>query len=460
MGLILSKFGGCCIGDVAELAKIKNIIRGDIAIPGTAGTTTPAIPGTAGTSAPERRYIVVSAPGKRSEEDQKITDLLYLCFSNIEHNVPYQQVFQVVCERFLAIAAGLGIRIDLAGEFLAIQKKMEHGGTEDYIASRGEYIMAKILAAYLDMDFVDAEGLILFDKFGRLMEEETDRAIREELEKHETAIIPGFYGTLPDGSIKTFVRGGSDITGALVAKAMHADVYENWGDRSGFLMADPAIVENPRQIEHMTYAELRELSYIGSPMMPEASIFPVRRAGIPLHIRSTEDLSNPGTLITTEPYDIRWKESELTGVAGSANFAVFSVFRGLLGGEKGVLRKILSVFEDWDISVEHVPSGIDSLSVIVSADAVEGKEDEIVDELRRKIRPENVVVERVALMNVVGSAFYHRPGCAAKTMTALAKEGISLRMIDQGASEINIILGVAPEEFETAVRAIYKAFEG
>ncbi len=455
--MILAKFGGRCIGDVAELAKIKNIIRGDIAISGTAGT---AIQGTAGTSAPERRYIVVSAPGKRCEDDQNITDLLYLCYSNIEHNVPYQQVFQLVCERFLAIAAGLGVKMDLAGEFVEIQKKMEYGGTEDYIASRGEYLMAKLLAAYLDMDFVDAEGLILFDKFGRLMEEETDRAIREELAKHKTAVIPGFYGTKPDGSIKTFVRGGSDITGAIVAKAMHAQVYENWGDRSGFRMADPKIVENPRQIEHMTYAELRELSYIGSPIMPEESILPVRRAGIPLHIRSTEDLTNPGTLIEVEPSDIKWKEGELTGVAGSANYTVFSVFRGLLGGEKGVLRKILSVFEDWDISVEHVPSGIDSLSIIVSTDAIEDKEDEIVDEIRRKIHPENVVVERVALMNVVGSAFYHRPGCAAKTMKALANEGISLRMIDQGASEINIILGVAPEEFEPAVRAIYHAFEG
>lgn len=447
MGLILSKFGGKCVSDAQEIAKIKDIVKGDAA--GEAG---------------DRRYIVVAAPYITTDGTaQKVTDLLYLCYSHIRHHIPYQPVFRVVCEKFLMLAAGLKVDIDLQSEFNEIQKRMEHGGSEDYIASRGEYLMAKLMAAYLDMDFVDADGIILFDKYGRLLEEETDSAIAAELKKHETAVIPGFYGTMPDGSIKTFVRSGSDITGALVAKALQATLYENWGDRAAFLTADPQIVENPSPIEHMTYAELRELSYIGTQSMPEGSIFPVRRAGIPLRIRSTADITNLGTLITTKPTEAQTTgalDRVLTGIAGNADFTAFSVYRGLLGSEKGILRKVLSIFEDWDINVEHVMIGVDSLSVIVGTEALEGRESEIVDEIKRKIRPEDVVVESVALMNVVGSAFYHRPGCAAKAMAALASEGISLRMMDQGASEINITLGVAPEEFEPAIRAIYRAFVG
>ncbi|MBO4725637.1 MAG: aspartate kinase [Firmicutes bacterium] len=454
MGLILSKFGGKCVSDAQELAKIKDIIQNDAC--GDGG---------------DRSFIVVAAPyagtginraGNPHGEEQKITDLLYLCYSHVKNNLPYQQVFRVVCERFLTLAAGLKVSFDLQSEFNEIQKHMEHGGSEDYIASRGEYLMAKLMAVYLGIDFVDADGIIFFDKYGRLLEDETDAAIAAELKKHKAAVIPGFYGTMPDGSIKTFVRGGSDITGALVAKALHADIYENWGDREAFLTADPEVVENPHRIEHMTYAELRELSYIGTQSMPEGSIFPVRRAGIPLQIRSTADIGNPGTLITQKPIENEpaAQASELTGIAGNADFTAFSVYRGMLGGEKGILRKVLSIFEDWDINVEHVMIGVDSLSVIVGTGDMEGRESEIVDELWRKIHPEDVVVEKVALMNVVGSAFYHRPGCASKAMAALAKEGISLRMMDQGASEINITLGIAPDELEPAIRAVYKAFLG
>jgi aspartate kinase len=434
MGIKVAKFGGSSVADGIQLAKTKEIIEKD----------------------PERKYIVVSAPGKRYDGDSKITDLLYLCKTHIEHNFPFEQVLQVVCDRFTAVVVGLGLDLDLTEHYSKIRRKLVEGASEDYIVSRGEFLNAIIMAKFLGVDFVDTAGLILFDENGKFLEEETNRTLAEELSKHERAVLPGFYGTLPNKKIKIFSRGGSDITGSLVARAVGADVYENWTDVSGLLVADPRIVKS-EPIERLSYKELRELSYMGASVLHEDAIYPARIANIPINIRNTNQPEDPGTMITSEeevnPSRI------ITGIAGSKDFTVIAIYKNMMAAEKGFIRRVLSIIEDYDILTEHCPTGIDNLSVVINTKAAEGKIEDIVEEIKRKLEPDTVdVFHDIALIATVGSGMSQRPGVSAKLFTALADAGVNIRMIDQGSSEMNIIVGVSNRDFEKAIRAIYQTF--
>lgn len=439
MGIKVAKFGGSSVADGIQLTKTKQIITQD----------------------PDRRYIVVSAPGKRYESDNKITDILYLCKTHIEHNLPYDQLFQVVADRFMAVQINLGIKVDLFRYFDEIRENLKQNPSADYIASRGEYLNAVLVAAFLGYDFVDTKDLIKFDAKGKLMMPETDEAIRAELAKHERAVLPGFYGSLTDGSVKTFSRGGSDITGALVARAMAADVYENWTDVSGFLMADPRIVKNPEQIRKISYKELRELSYMGASVLHEDAIYPARMANVPINIRNTNAPEDPGTMITSEAeaYGDGDAGRIITGIAGSKDFTVVALYKNMMSSERGFVRRILGILDDYDINFEHLPSGIDTVSVVMSNQSINGRLDEVLDEFRTRLRPDSIdVFENMALIATVGHGMSFRPGVSARLFTALADAGVNIRMIDQGSSEMNIIVGVENKDFETAIRAIYQSF--
>ena len=346
MGVKVAKFGGSSVADGIQLTKTKQIIEQD----------------------PSRKFVVVSAPGKRFDGDNKITDLLYLCKTHMEHNLPYDQVFQVVADRYMAVALNLGVEAGLMEHLDEIKENLKKNPSADYIASRGEYLNAVLVAAFLGFDFVDTAGLVQFDAKGKILVEETDKALREELEKHENAVLPGFYGSTPDGEIKTFSRGGSDITGSLVARAIGADVYENWTDVSGFLMADPRVVKNPKQIETISYKELRELSYMGASVLHDEAIYPARMANVPINIRNTNKPEDNGTLITGEdhPAFIQAKGRTVTGIAGSKDFTVVALYKNMMSSEKGFVRRILGVLDDYNINFEHLPSGIDTVSVVMS----------------------------------------------------------------------------------------------
>ncbi len=436
MGVKVAKFGGSSVADALQIEKIRKIIEDD----------------------GEIKYVVVSAPGKRFSEDSKITDLLYLCKTHIEHKIPYQQIFQVVRDRFMAVRVNLDVDVNLDREFDEIKKNLEDGASADYIASRGEYLNAMIIAAYLGYDFVDAAKMIKFDEKGRFMEELTNKEIKKELANHEKAVIPGFYGSKVDGSVRTFSRGGSDITGALVARAVEADVYENWTDVSGFLMADPRIVDNPKPISTVSYKELRELSYMGASVLHEDAIYPARVANIPINIRNTNRPQDPGTIITSEPGQLE-EGQIIAGIAGSKDFTVIAMYKNLMSSERGFIRKMTGILEDYDVPIEHIPSGVDTLSVVLDNDGIDGRLDEIVEEFERQLKPDTIeVFEDMALIATVGHGMSYRPGVAAKLFVALAQENVNIRMIDQGSSEMNIIVGVENKDFETAIKAIYRAF--
>ena len=436
MGIKVAKFGGSSVADGIQLAKLKEIVEADA----------------------DRKYIIVSAPGKRFDGDNKITDLLYMCKAQKDQNIPADQLFQVITDRFNALVLSLGLDVDLTGEIQTIRKNLEEGCSADYIASRGEYLSAIVTAAYLGYDFVDTAGLILFDKKGRLMAEETNEALAAELAKHERAVIPGFYGSSAEtGEIKVFSRGGSDITGSLVARAVAADMYENWTDVSGFLMTDPRIVDNPKPIERISYIELRELAYMGANVLHEDAIYPARNAGVPINIRNTNKPEDPGTIITAE---MEASDRIVSGIAGHKNFTVIAIYKNTLNAEVGIIRKLLSVLEDNNISFEHMPSGIDTVSLVISNDELDGKLDDLIEQIEARMKPDSIEVhDDIALLAVVGAGMDRKPGTSAKIFTALAENNVNIRMIDQGSSEINIIIGVSNDDFETAIRAIYKAFE-
>ena len=439
MGIKVAKFGGSSVADGIQLTKTKTISQQD----------------------PDRRYIVVSAPGKRFDGDNKITDLLYLCKTHIEHNLPYDQIFQVVADRYMAVEVNLGIEVDLLKYFDEIKENLKTNPSSDYIASRGEYLNAILVAAFLGYDFVDTAKLIKFDAKGKLLMEETDQAIREELSKHERAVLPGFYGSTPDGQIKTVSRGGSDITGSLVARAVGADVYEDWTDVSGFLMADPRIVNNPKQIHSISYKELRELSYMGASVLHEDAIYPARMADIPINIRNTNNPDDAGTFITSEgaPMEAGDERRIITGIAGSKDFTVVALYKNMMSSERGFVRRILGILDDYDINFEHLPSGIDTVSVVMSNKSINGRLDEVLEEFESRLRPDSIdVIEDIALIATVGHGMSARTGVSAALFTALADAGVNIRMIDQGSSEMNIIVGVDNKNFETAIRAIYDAF--
>ena len=438
MGIKVAKFGGSSVADTIQLMKVRDIISAD----------------------PSRRYVVLSAPGKRYEQDTKMTDLLYLCHTHLVNHLPWDQLFQVVCDRFSAIAFTLGISqdmLDLPKEYAKIREEMEKGAGADYIASRGEYLNSKLFAAYLGWDFIDAADVIKFDERGRFLPEPTNEVLSAELKKHKTAVIPGFYGAAPSGRIVTFSRGGSDITGSIVARAAKADVYENWTDVHGFLTTDPRIVKDPQPIKYISYQELRELSYMGASVMHEDAIFPVREAGIPINIRNTNDPEHPGTIILEKTPD--GSMGVITGIAGSKDFIVIAMHKYMMTSERGFMKRILSILDTYDISFEHMPTGIDTLSLVVDSRQLGNKLQDVVDDIKRSLEPDTIdVYEDIALIATFGQGMTYRHGVAAKLFTALADKGINIRMIDQGSSEINIIVGVANKDFEEAIRAIYNAF--
>lgn len=436
MGVKVVKFGGSSVADAIQLEKVKSIVERD----------------------KDRKYVIVSAPGKRFDKDSKITDLLYLCKTQIDHNIPCEQIFQVICDRFKIMELNLKITARIEKELAEIKKELVQGLSADYIASRGEYLNAVITAAYLGYDFVDTKGLVKFDDKGRFLSEETNRVLSEELKKHERAVLPGFYGSKPDGSIKTFSRGGSDITGSLVARAVNADVYENWTDVSGFLMADPRIVPEAQPIKNISYKELRELSYMGASVLHEDAVFPVRKANIPINIRNTNKPDDDGTIIVAD-YNGREEGQIITGIAGRKDFTVIAIYKNMMNSEIGFVKRILGILENYDVSFEHIPSGIDTVSVVISNKALEGKLADILEDFEKQLQPDIVdIYEDTALIATVGHRMTRRQGVAATLFNALADSQINIRMIDQGSSEMNIIVGVENRDFEKAIRAIYDAF--
>ena len=436
MGIKTVKFGGSSLADAAQFRRVGEIVRADSA----------------------RRYVIASAPGKRTPDDIKVTDMLYRCYEMARAREDITDYFAKIAERYNAIIRDLGLNYDIAGELAYICDGINHHTGRDFAASRGEYLSSLILAKYLKYDFIDAESVIFFQENGSFDAEKTREELRKELKKHERAVIPGFYGVMPNGTIRTFSRGGSDITGSIVAEAAEAELYENWTDVSGCLMADPRIVENPRPISTVTYRELRELTYMGASVLHEEAIFPVRAAGIPINIRNTNDADAPGTMIVagTSEYDAK---TVITGIAGKKGFSVISVEKDLMNSEIGFARKMLDVLEDNGISFEHLPSGVDTMSVIVASNELEGRREKLIASINRACRPDSIVCEDgLALLAVVGRGMVKARGTAARVFDAISGAGVNIRMIDQGSSELNIIVGVEEKDFERALRAIYREF--
>ncbi len=430
------KFGGSSLASAEQFKKVAAIIKADTA----------------------RRYVVPSAPGKRFDDDTKVTDMLYQCYRLASKGLPFEELFEQIKERYLEIIRDLKLDLDLEGEFRHIRTSFEHKAGRDYAASRGEYLNGKILAHYLGFDFIDAAEIIFFDEQGVFASEITNEVVKNCLNNHHNAVIPGFYGSMPNDTIKTFSRGGSDITGSIVARATSADLYENWTDVSGFLVADPRIVDNPDVINVVTYRELRELSYMGATVLHEDAIFPVRKAGITINIRNTNHPDDPGTFIVAKP-DHEKHRKIITGIAGKKGFSVISIEKDRMNQEIGFGRRMLEVLEKHNICFEHLPSGIDTMSVVLSTADLKDQENQLVSELYRALNPDSIDVERgLALIAVVGRRMIATPGVAARLMAAAAREKVNIRMIDQGSSELNIIIGVNEEDFEKAVRAIYEEF--
>ena len=430
------KFGGSSLSDGAQFRKVADIVK----------------------SEPSRRYVVPSAPGKRFSGDTKVTDMLYECYDRTLKELDYSDIFDEIKERYDLIIQDLGINLTLEKEYNVIDSIISHRASRDYVASRGEYLNGKILAAYLGFDFVDAADVIFFNEKGVLDIEKTNDAMKEELKKHEYAVIPGFYGSDSEGSIKPFSRGGSDITGSIVARAVEADIYENWTDVSGFKMVDPRIVENPRTIDVITYSELRELAYMGATVLHEDAIFPVRLSGIPINIRNTNKPDKSGTMIVLEAPDGEVK-NEITGIAGKKGFSVINIVKDMMNSEVGFGRKVLSILEKYSVSFEHIPSGIDSLGIIVSSAALSEVKDRVMADISRELVPDLVYIEDgIALVAVVGRGMVSSVGIAARVFKAIGNAGINIRMIDQGSTENNIIIGIREKDFESTIKAIYAEF--
>lgn len=429
------KFGGSSLASAEQFKKVGDIIRSDKA----------------------RMYVVPSAPGKRFSADTKVTDMLYSCYGAALREKKFLDQLDQIHERYNEIITGLGLSLSLDEEFETIRNNFGKKIGRDYAASRGEYLNGIIMAAYLDYEFIDAADVIRFDSEGRFMEAETDALLKERLAEGTPAVIPGFYGAKEDGTVVTFSRGGSDVTGSIVALAVHADLYENWTDVSGFLIADPRIVKNPKAIETITYKELRELSYMGASVLHEDAIFPVRKAGIPINIRNTNEPEAKGTLIVEAT--CRKPKYTVTGIAGTDGFASITVEKAMMNSEVGFCRKVLEVFEDNGISIEHMPSGIDTMTIFVHQDELEEKEQRVIAGIHKLVDPDHVELESdLALIAIVGRGMKATRGTAGRIFSALAHANINVKMIDQGSSELNIIVGVRHDDFENAIRALYDIF--
>ncbi|QEK17725.1 Aspartokinase 3 [[Clostridium] hylemonae DSM 15053] len=429
------KFGGSSLASAAQFEKAGTIIKKD----------------------DSRRYVVPSAPGKRTPNDTKVTDMLYSCYGQAIIEEEFEEQLKEIKARYKGIIKGLKLDLSLDAEFKIIEENFSKKVGRDYAASRGEYLNGIIMAAYLGYEFIDAAEIIVFDEAGEFDAFSTDKLLSERLAETERAVIPGFYGAMPNGKIKTFSRGGSDITGSIVAKAVHADMYENWTDVSGFLIADPRIIRNPKAIDVITYRELRELSYMGATVLHEDAIFPVRKEGIPINIRNTNIPEDKGTLIVEGT--CRKPRFTITGIAGKKDFASITIEKAMMNSEVGFCKKVLEVFEDNDISIEHMPSGIDTMTIFVHQDEFEEKEQKVIAGIHRAVEPDFLELESdLALIAVVGRGMRATRGTSGRIFSALAHANVNVKMIDQGSSELNIIIGVRNHDFEAAVRALYDIF--
>ena len=433
------KFGGSSMADAHQFAKVKAIVDSD----------------------PSRRVVVVSAAGKRSRDDHKLTDLLYLCYAHLQYGVSCDAVFDMIRSRYLSIRDELHLSTPLEAEFAALREKMDRGISQDELVSRGEYFAARLMADYLGYDFLDSICWLRFRLDGTVDQPASYEALRRTASGRRV-VIPGFYGAMPDGSVKTFTRGGSDITGALAAAALDADVYENWTDVSGFLMADPKIVQDPRPIERITYAELRELSYIGAQVLHEGTVSPVREKNIPLNIRNTNQPDHPGTMIR-ERFDESQADMEsgsmITGIAGKKGFSVITLTKNGMSSELGVIRRILEVLERYNINVEYIPSGIDSVSLVVETGKSAPYIYQAMGDLEKEIKPDSLhISDSMAVVAAVGRKMAFKPGSSGKIFGKLGENGINIRMITQGPEELNIIVGVDGPDFEKAIRVLYDSF--
>ncbi len=434
-GTKVVKFGGSSLADANQFKKVADIIRRD----------------------KNRRFVVASAPGKRNDKDIKITDMLYQCYDKATRGDDFELEFAAIEERYISIIKELSLDISLEEEFKFIKAAFAHSAGRDYAASRGEYLNSILLAKYLGFPFLDTVGLLYFNESGEFDLERTISKLAPKLEQMENAVIPGFYGSMPNDTIKTFSRGGSDVTGSIVARAVNAEIYENWTDVSGFLICDPRIVKDPEPITTITYRELRELSYMGATVLHEDAIFPVRTVGIPINIKNTNHPEDPGTMIVAQT--VESSPYVITGIAGRRGFSVINIEKDMMNSELGFGRNVLRALEKNNLCFEHIPSGIDTLSVIVSTEAFCGKEKAVLDEITFRTHPDNIEIEdNLALVAVVGRGMRKARGTAAKIFTALAQAKINVKMIDQGSSELNIIIGVAEEDFEEAMKAIYHIF--
>lgn len=429
------KFGGSSLASARQFKKVGDIIRAD----------------------KTRRYVIPSAPGKRNSKDTKVTDMLYECYAAASAGASYKKILEAIKARYQEIIDGLDLNLNLDHEFATIEENFVKGIGKDYAASRGEYLNGIVMANYLGYEFIDAAEVIFFDEHGNFEAELTNKELSERLEHVERAVIPGFYGSKHDGSIKTFSRGGSDVTGSIVARAIHADLYENWTDVSGFLVTDPRIVENPEVIETITYKELRELAYMGAGVLHEDAIFPVRKEGIPINIRNTNRPEDKGTLIVEST--CRKPHYTITGIAGRKGFCAINIEKAMMNSEVGFGRKVLGVFEKYGISFEHMPSGIDTMTIMVHQDEFEEYEQSVIAGIHRAVEPDLVDLEAdLALIAVVGRGMKGTRGTVGRIFSALAHARINVKMIDQGSSELNIIIGVKNSDFETAIKAIYDIF--
>ncbi len=429
------KFGGSSLADAKQFQKVAEIIKADAA----------------------RKFVVASAPGKRYSDDIKITDMLYSCYEKAAKGMEFSEDFKMIEDRYNGIISELSINVSLDKQFAQIKEAFSHRAGRDYAASRGEFLNSIVLAAYLGYEFIDPAAYIKFNENGKFDLETTLSLLAPKLAETEHAVVAGFYGSMPNDTIKTFSRGGSDVTGSIVASASNSEVYENWTDVSGFLICDPRIVNDPKPITTITYRELRELAYMGATVLHEDAIFPVRKAGIPINIRNTNIPEDNGTMIVSETADS--SQYIITGIAGKKGVSAINIEKDLMNSELGFGRNVLRALEKNDISFEHMPSGIDTMSVLVATESLKGKEKAVLDEINFRVKPDHIDIENnLALIAVVGRSMRKTRGTAGNIFTALAAAKINIKMIDQGSSELNIIIGVNEEDFEEAVKAIYEVF--
>ena len=433
------KFGGSSVANAAQFAKVKHIVESDS----------------------DRKFIITSACGKESKEDHKITDLLYLCQAHVRYGVSYDSILDLIKEKYYGIKRDLNLKVDLDREFENMEKLMHRNVSTDYLVSRGEYMTGLLLAEYLDADYVDAKDVMAFGFDGEIDMERTKELLLKHTKPGRKVVIPGFYGALPNGVIKVMSRGGSDISGSVIANVIDADVYENWTDVSGFLVADPKIVDHPLRIPRITYNELREMSYMGANVLHDDAVFPVSSKNIPINVRNTNEPDNPGTMIMNDcsEYDAVETPNYVTGIAGRKDFTIITLIKNHCSTEVGYLRKVLSVFEEFRVSVESVPTTVDTTSVIVQSEHVSECIYEIVARLREVIRPDDIRIdEHLALIAIVGRAMKHSPGISGRLLSEFGRNQINIRAINQSGDEMSIIVGVDNRDFEKAVRAIYTKF--